>query len=153
MRKCIGLGFERLSFVLMLTLGVILYIIYYTIILYIYIYYYILYIIYYIIYYILYYYILYYYILYYLILYSSIFYSSHLPFLFRSSLLFLSSLLLFYSLPPLPHPLLSPPLLSSVHSIRVGTYIYLFILYSSFLIQLLTPHVLSEWMVEVCAGD
>ena len=45
---------------------------------------------------------------------------------------------------------ISPP---PNHSIRVGTYIYLFI-YSSDLPnppELLTPHVLSEWMVEWCS--
>ena len=41
-----------------------------------------------------------------------------------------------------------------IHSILVGTNISLFILYSSFLSvfnnpTILTPHVLSEWMVEV----
>jgi hypothetical protein len=38
----------------------------------------------------------------------------------------------------------------SFHSILVGTWIRLFISCSS---GVLTPHVLSEWMVEVCAGD
>jgi hypothetical protein len=37
-----------------------------------------------------------------------------------------------------------------IHSILVGTYIYLFIFFP---IKYLTPHVLSEWMVEVWCGD
>ena len=36
----------------------------------------------------------------------------------------------------------------SIQSIRVGTYLCLFIL-QSHLQDILTPHVLSEWMVEV----
>jgi len=36
-----------------------------------------------------------------------------------------------------------------IHSILVGTYIYLFIFNPKYL----TPHVLSEWMVEVCWFD
>ena len=35
-----------------------------------------------------------------------------------------------------------------IQSIRVGIWISLFIFHNN-----LTPHVLSEWMVEVCAGD
>jgi hypothetical protein len=85
-------------------------------------------------------------------------------YLYSSVLFFFSSsvyTLLFYSL---PHP---PPLL--IHSILVGTYIRLFIFFYSpphlsllpiFSLQsfspqpkYLTPHVLSEWMVEVCGGD
>ena len=98
----------------MLTLGVIYY---YTIIIYyIILYYYILY------------YILYYYIISYLILYSSLLLSS-IPFL------------LYSSIPSFPLLLLSPqssPVLpsSNIHSIRVGTYIRLFIYSSPLLIYL-----------------
>ena len=38
---------------------------------------------------------------------------------------------------------------SNIHSIRVGTWICLFIL-QSHLRDILTPHKLTEWMVEVC---
>jgi hypothetical protein len=41
------------------------------------------------------------------------------------------------------HPLILP----NIHSILVGTYIYLFIFFFK---NNLTPHKLSEWMVEVC---
>jgi hypothetical protein len=71
-----------------------------------------------------------------------------------------------------PIPFTSFPLLPNIHSILVGTYIYLFILFSSILLSFilylsvlgytylysnpnqnnLTPHVLSEWMVEVCGA-
>ena len=95
--------------------------------------------------------ILYYYILYiyyysiiilyiiYYILYSSPSFSSLPPF---PSPIFYLSLLLFFSssFPP-------PPYL--IQSIRVGIWIHLFI-FNQYLINNLTPHVLSEWMVEVC---
>ena len=64
-----------------------------------------------------------------------------LPSIFHSSyLLFLS-----YPLLSLPSPHSHPPL----PRILVGTYLCLFIL-QSHLQDILTPHVLSEWMVEVC---
>ena len=89
----------------------------------------------------------------YIILFSSSDLFSSIP----SPLLFLPPLLPPYiPLPPLPNPLipllfyLSLPLL--IQSIRVGTWISLFIFqqYPIFPIpNNLTPHVLSEWMVEV----
>ena len=62
-------------------------------------------------------------------------------------LLLLSLLLIYLSSFPLPS-VYSPPNLSSIHpiqSIRVGIWISLFMFHKN-----LTPHVLSEWMVEVC---
>jgi hypothetical protein len=57
---------------------------------------------------------------------------------FISSTISSSHLLLIY----IPSPL--------IHSILVGTYIYLFIFIYLSSINNSTPHVLSEWMVEVC---
>jgi hypothetical protein len=132
---------------------------------YIIIYYYTLYILYIIIYIIISYTILYYTILYYTILYYTLLffclYSSLLILLFSSSSVYiirsLSYLLPFfsssvlYSLPLLfytPLFLLPNPL---IHSILVGTWIHIFIFQTllPFPNHLLTPHVLSEWMVEV----
>jgi len=45
-------------------------------------------------------------------------------------------------------PILFSLIYLSIHSILVGTYIYLFIFFPIFNNNL-TPHVLSEWMVEV----
>jgi len=94
-----------------------------------------------------------YYIIYYLILYSPLFFyllPSTLPNLLSS--IFPITSHLFH--------LLSPHL--NIHSILVGTYIYSY-LYSIRIFIFspsppnfpsnLTPHVLSEWMVEVCGGD
>ena len=159
--RCVGLisvVFWFRAGVMCLTLGVILYII----------------IIYYIIIHILLYTIIYYtLLLLYIISYTILFSSSDLFLSFptllslpfqSSSDLFLSSssspLLLFL---PFPIFLSSSVLFShSSHSsslsplpipgIPVGTYLCLFIL-QSHLQDILTPHVLSEWMVEVCAGD
>ena len=50
---------------------------------------------------------------------------------------------------PIPS-ILSFLYLSPIHSIRVGTYITLFIFRGDSWDDILTPHVLSEWMVEVC---
>ena len=144
-----GLLCSGLCFVLVLTCGVYVscwfdvrcYIIYYIIIYYtIILYYYILYIIYYILY-------IYLFILF---LWSIFFYSSlpistiPLPFpspLQSSSDLFLSfPTLLFLSIP-------------NIQSIRVGIWISLFILSSNNLPKVLTPHKLTEWMVEVWCGD
>ena len=79
-----------------------------------------------------------YYILYYYILYIYI-YIYYYYILLSYTILFL---FFFSSFPSLPFYSYSNPL---IHSIRVGTYIYLFIFHKN-----LTPHVLSEWMVEVC---
>ena len=48
-----------------------------------------------------------------------------------------------------PYSSLSFLYLSPIHSIRVGTYITLFIFRGDSWDDNLTPHVLSEWMVEV----
>ena len=65
----------------------------------------------------------------------------------------ISSPLLLFSYSPLliPPPLLS---LSNIHSIRVGTSISLFMFLhpNPSSKNNLTPHVLSEWMVEVCGA-
>ena len=116
----------------MLTLGVIYYI---TII------YYILYIIYYII-------ILYYY---YIILYYTLLPNPPLPSICSSSSssLISSCSFLFHSLPPSQSIYLSLPSLP-IFILYVSAFGYPY-LYSR-LIQLLTPHVLSEWMVEVCGA-
>ena len=105
------------------------------------------------------------YILYYYILYSSFplfssFLSSHIP---RQTSSFIHLLLLPAVSSSPNNPFLPPqsifspssrtiPILPflSFHSIRVGTSIGLFISCSS---GVLTPHVLSEWMVEVCLID
>ena len=106
--------------------------------------------------------------------------SSFLPVLFPSHLYFSlifssiplplphSLLLLFFHSPlPIPHLIQSirvgtslrlfilssnnpsQTIYLSIHSIRVGTYITLFIFQTP---PKLTPHVLSEWMVEVCGN-
>ena len=155
-------------------------IIYYIILL---LYYYILYILYYIvihILYILYYYILYYTLpsspLSYLSYLSSILLPPllSLPFLSHSSSSFphprilvatwIRLFILYYSIPIFFSAIL-PSFQSSfsssstpnpyhlIHSIRVGTWIHLFIFRGDSWDDNLTPHVLSEWMVEVCHGD
>ena len=148
-RNHAGLAFERL------TCGII--IIYYILL-----YYYILYI---------YIYIYYYYILYITIIsYYTLSLSFFLSFLFCSSFTilliippssippFLSSLLLsFYSLsfsfpPLLLHPL-SPSLsFSSLLSFKVYVSAFGYPYLCSRLITILTPHKLTEWMVEVCGA-
>ena len=95
-------------------------------------------------------YIIYYIIIYYILYYSLLFY----PFLYSP---FLSFYPLFSSLPYSPLFSSSSSLYSSVllpiliylsiQSIRVGIWISLFIFHKN-----LTPHVLSEWMVEVCGA-
>ena len=116
-----------------LTYGVILYIILLYIILYIYIYYY-------------YTLLLLYLILYYTLLFSSSIFLSFSP----SPLLPISSSSSVLLLPLiLPSPLLSILIYLSIQSIRVGIWISLFILSSNNLPKVLTPHKLTEWMVEV----
>jgi hypothetical protein len=126
-------------------LFVLSYILYIILLLYI-IHYYILYIIYYT-YTIIILYIITYYIIHILLLYTILLSPSSHPILF----LFSSSLLLFY------HPIPSFPSHPLIHSILVGTYIYLFI-FLSFLTQsfppfpkYLTPHKLSEGCLEWCS--
>ena len=65
-----------------------------------------------------------------------------IPIFFSAILPILLIFLLLFSLPIL--------YLSPIHSIRVGTYITLFIFRGDSWDDNLTPHVLSEWMVEVC---
>ena len=118
-----------------LTYGVILYIILLYIILYIYIYYY-------------YTLLLLYLILYYTLLFSSSIFLSFSP----SPLLPISSSSSVLLLPLiLPSPLLSILIYLSIQSIRVGIWISLFILSSNNPShpKVLTPHKLTEWMVEV----
>ena len=162
----LSLWMVDLCFVLMLTCGVILYIIYYIFILYIYIYIYILY------------YILYYTLLPFSsllfpflsqsdlssVLFSSLFlsfilYVSVLPYTYLYSLLIPSPLIYSHPLFFCPSPssqsiiltklLLSYSQSSNIHSIRVGTWICLFIFRQYIFQDNSTPHVLSEWMVEV----
>jgi len=128
--------------------------------------------------------ILYYTIISYTLLYLIHYYILYYTLLFCSPLLYLLFFCSIFFIPPLPLP--------NIHSILVGSYIYLFILFSFILFFLshlsqspliyhlfhlpilfpifilylsvltytylysrlifsnLTPHVLSEWMVEVC---
>ena len=131
-----------------LTLGVVLYyILYYYILLYIIIYYY---------YILLYYYILYiyiyYYVLYIILYYTLLFLFPSLPFLLpllSAQSIFQSSISLFL---PLPFPSSSSSSDSFYTCRHLDPLIYT-ILFPPFPSSNLTPHVLSEWMVEVCAGD
>ena len=92
-----------------------------------------------------------YYIIIHILLYTIIYYTLLLLYIISYTILFSSSDL-FLSFPILipsssysssPSPLPSNTLL--IQSIRVGIWISLFIFHKN-----LTPHVLSEWMVEVC---
>jgi hypothetical protein len=133
---------------IILSYTIIILILLYLIHTYIILYYTILYYTYYIIYYILYY---TYTIIYYTILLLYYYYILYYTLLFFCSLPNTLPLLIysiFYS-----HPLLfpSPPsILPNIHSILVGTYIYLFILFCS-LPKYLTPHKLSEGCLEWCS--
>ena len=84
-------------------------------------------------------------ILLYLILYYTLLSSSSHPHSPLILPILSSPLQSFFSLP-------SYPSLPLIHSILVGSYIRLFMFSSSVLLlpNNLTPHVLSEWMVEVC---
>ena len=113
--------------------------------------------------------IIYYYILYYTLpillfffLLSFSFFPIYLPLLYSSPLPIFSSspLLLFQYSPSHSYSNLSPLLFSSQSisfpililyvSVFIVGYLYLRLI---ILNPKLTPHVLSEWMVEVCAGD